>query len=294
MHFHSASLCWCVSQLLLVFLLSNTHLTSSFTMNTQRVCPTGLQVAMSTQSQTTRKKFFSVMASTSFAGSLLVLQTEPTNALVKGSAPPEGYGKIKSQAPKEGASLDKSAEPSTIAEGSMEAAEGELSFTPSGVRFKDMVLGSGQEVGSDSKVSLRYRILRSGKRSYDGISGEGSLIFGLGYGEDDDKVGDALKVGMGSGKMVKALEDGLIGAKAGGVRRVLVRPDMGWQKSDLEACAPKLDLGATGTVPGAITYTEGCMDLDLLPSPRTFQAKRKLARRFDESLIAEIEVVSVE
>eukprot|EP00638_Chattonella_subsalsa_P005527 CAMPEP_0117758762 /NCGR_PEP_ID=MMETSP0947-20121206/15600_1 /TAXON_ID=44440 /ORGANISM="Chattonella subsalsa, Strain CCMP2191" /LENGTH=228 /DNA_ID=CAMNT_0005579069 /DNA_START=285 /DNA_END=971 /DNA_ORIENTATION=- len=228
----------------------------------------------------------------------MVVSPGVSNALVKGSAPPEGYGRIKKEEgqSKNIATAREEANLEIEREKQLEAEAGQTyTYTASNVRYKDMVEGTGAEVKSGSTVQFRHRVLRLGKRAYDGISGEGSTIFSYGYGEDDDKEGATLESIVGYGKFVAAVDEAIIGMKAGGVRRVLVRPDKGWNKASVDPrCAPTVDLGKTGTVPGGITFTEGCMDLTLLPAPIGFQAQRKFARRFDEALIAEIEIVGVQ
>ena len=51
-----------------------------------------------------------------------------------------------------------------------------------------------------------------------------------GDGEDDDKVGSTLRVdALGSGSLVAALDDALVGMRVGGRRRVQVKPERGWK-----------------------------------------------------------------
>lgn len=57
-----------------------------------------------------------------------------------------------------------------------------------GDRYRDIVVGSGGKALADGDTcAIRYRALRLGKRSRDGLSGEASTVFSFGYGEDDDK-----------------------------------------------------------------------------------------------------------
>lgn len=54
-------------------------------------------------------------------------------------------------------------------------------------------------------------------------------------------------------------------------------------------------MGSAVGLPGAyVTEMESCMDVFRLPAPTSFQAKRKLSRRFDGTLVLEIEAVKVE
>ena len=56
------------------------------------------------------------------------------------------------------------------------------------------MVGTGAAIAQGSAADIKYRVLRLGKRSRDGLSGEASLVFSFGYGEDDDKESDVLNV----------------------------------------------------------------------------------------------------
>ena len=94
--------------------------------------------------------------------------------------------------------------------------------------------------------------------------------------------------------------------KPGGRRRVLVRPERGWRE-ETGACAAgsqsltldaaqrttaqdgnlvfKADIGA------AIENENACQNKEALPQPRSYGAKARFGRRFDESLLVELELV---
>jgi FKBP-type peptidyl-prolyl cis-trans isomerase 2 len=61
---------------------------------------------------------------------------------------------------------------------------------------------------------------------------EASPVFSLGYGEDDDNDTATLTFNIGQGNVVAAIDSGLIGTKAGGRRRINVRPERGWKLPD--------------------------------------------------------------
>ena len=120
----------------------------------------------------------------------------------------------------------------------------------------------------------------------------------IGYGEDDDKEGDKIDISMVNSNLIPALRSGLIGMKAGGKRRILVRPERGWfiggtctdalESSDINS------LAANFIVPGTKIEDAGrCLDTTRIPSPVSYSAKRRMNRRFDESLILEVDVVSI-
>lgn len=105
--------------------------------------------------------------------------------------------------------------------------------TKAGDAYRDLVVGTGKEVVMPgAAVDIKYRVLRLGKRSSDGLSGEASPVFSFGYGEDEDKESDVTTLYIGSGSVVPALDDALRGMKTGGRRRINVRPERGWKLPD--------------------------------------------------------------
>jgi len=59
-----------------------------------------------------------------------------------------------------------------------------------GTKFLDVEgPGNSNKVAeAGDSVDMHYRVLKIGKRSYDGLSGEGTVVFPRGYAlEDDDK-----------------------------------------------------------------------------------------------------------
>lgn len=182
--------------------------------------------------------------------------------------------------------------------------------TAGGDRYRDLIVGDGgKEVAQGDAVDIRYRVMRLGPKARDGLSGEGQTIFSFGFGEDDDKEGDKLPVKLAGRSLVPGVNDALVGMKPGGRRRVLVRPERGWRDTsgtcaigeakgvgDLNAVQTrnmaqdgnlvfKADIGA------AIENENACQDKNALPQPRSYGAKARFGRRFDESLLVELDVV---
>jgi len=127
-------------------------------------------------------------------------------------------------------------------------------------------------------------------------SASGIHFTSLGYGEDDDKEGSSLTIKLGQNKLIAALEEGMPGMQAGGKRRILVVPSngKGWKKINEKDCSTLFDVGLASGIPGAvITKVEDCIDLNLEPRPVSYGARRRMARRFDEALVAEVEVIDV-
>ena len=155
-------------------------------------------------------------------------------------------------------------------------------------------------------VEIRYRVMRLGPKSNDSLSGEGQTIFSLGYGEDDDKEGDALPVQLAGETLVPGVNDALLGMQPGGRRRVLVRPERGWRvqtgacargeekgMTDLNELTKRVDAQDGNLVfkadIGAAIENENACQNKALPQPRSYGAKARFGRRFDESLLVEVD-----
>lgn len=222
------------------------------------------------------------------AAALLCVSTcgpAPAYALIKGSAPPP------KMAPKERKckSIDECEALGAQKEAARDAEAGELTFerTGGGDRYRDLTIGTGKPARAGDAVTIRYRVMRLGTKARDGLTGEGQTIFSLGFGEDDDKEGDVLPVRVSPEGLVAGVQDALIGMQAGGRRRVLVRPERGW-KDQTAACAGivfKADIGA------AVENEAACITKDKQPLPRSYGAKQRFARRFDESLLVELDLI---
>jgi hypothetical protein len=128
--------------------------------------------------QASRRQMLQGMAIASWA---LLLSPQPSQALVKGNAPPSKQ-KPSGDKPK-CVNLEECQEQAE--KRAQELRESEESGPPpmvtsSGMRYKDMEDGSGPKVKLGDEVKLYYKVLKGGKRSYDGISGEGTVVFSRG------------------------------------------------------------------------------------------------------------------
>ncbi|KAJ1632357.1 hypothetical protein T492DRAFT_989762 [Pavlovales sp. CCMP2436] len=162
--------------------------------------------------------------------------------------------------------------------------------TKGGDRYVDTEVGTGAALGAGGVGLVRYRVLRQGKRSRDGLSGEASLIYSLGYGEDEDKVGDTVELRLGTGKLVAALDEGLLGMKTGGRRRINVRPERGWKLPDAQCLTTYTDMTIVPTT--KVQENDACFSQGV-PAPNNYAQRRRMLRRYDETLIVDCELVKV-
>ena len=234
--------------------------------------------------------------------------SSPANALVKGNAPPTsmkpaGSGKPKCSNVEECQALAEQKE-----QEEREAAtvnQTPVQKTATGVIYRDYEEGSGPAIKDGDKVTLYYKVLKLGKRSYDGLSGEGTVVFSRGYNLEDDekKIGDkSFTTTVGALSNIAALNEALIGMKQGGVRRFAVFPQKGWRKPDSRCDGGPGGSGQGGdlrtdyvVVPTAqLVEQEACFDTTRQPFPATYAQQRRMAQRFDQNLIMLVEVASVQ
>jgi len=237
-----------------------------------------------------------------------VSSLQPAQALVKGNAPP----------PKKSATTALKCtnvdECQKIAEQKEQELkeERELNSTPTlvtkkGTRYKDLELGDPDKgvVEDGNEVTLIYKVLKLGKRSYDGISGEGTVVFSRGYGLEDDETALGTKsfvTTVGSVQNIRALNDAIVGMNVNGMRRFSVQPQAGWEKPTKLCDGGPGGQGAGGdlktdyvVVPTAtMVSTETCFDNTKLPFPISYGEQRRMAQRFDQALIMEVQVLKVD
>ena len=130
-----------------------------------------------------RRKFISQTTATGLA--YFGLRTENADALVKGNAPPPPKKKVSDEDKPKCRNIEECqemAEKAAIAEEAIEKANAEPAMTASkGTRYRDIEVGtSGITAKPGSDVSVYFKVLKLGKRSYDGLSGEGTVVFSRG------------------------------------------------------------------------------------------------------------------
>lgn len=241
-----------------------------------------------------------------FLGSV-ILVASPANALVKGNAPPPKALSSVTDKPK-----CTNVEECQAAAATREQAERELTaasgvsykVAPGGVKYVEIKDGNGSTVRDGDEVELFYKVLKLGKRSYDGISGEGTVVFSRGYGLEDDENKPGVKsfiTVVGGYNNIRALNSALIGMKENGIRRIAVFPQDGWRKPGRECDGGPGGSGKGGDlktdyvlVPTAtMVASEACFDSSKQPFPTSYAEQRRMAQRFDQSLIMEVEVFRI-
>eukprot|EP00591_Stephanopyxis_turris_P003319 CAMPEP_0195514646 /NCGR_PEP_ID=MMETSP0794_2-20130614/5969_1 /TAXON_ID=515487 /ORGANISM="Stephanopyxis turris, Strain CCMP 815" /LENGTH=296 /DNA_ID=CAMNT_0040642927 /DNA_START=124 /DNA_END=1014 /DNA_ORIENTATION=- len=233
--------------------------------------------------------------------------SNPAQALVKGNAPPPKKSSsvekkcINVEQCQEMADLEQDKELAKLKENAKP-----LSTAPGGSRYVDMEEGKadGKIAKKGNVATIRYKVLKLGKRSYDGVSGEGTVVFSRGYGLEDDETAPNQKsftFTISDPQVILALSDGILGMKEGGTRRIGILPQMGWERADKLCDGGPGGKSAGGDlktdyviVPTAtMVATETCFDKSKLPFPSTYAEQRRMAQRFDQSLIVELELVEI-
>lgn len=252
-----------------------------------------------------RRKFLEIF---SLIGTTAVVSPLPGNALVKGNAPPP---KKKATEERKCVNVEECQEMAerlaTEKDEEMKLNAVPSRLAPGGTRYLDIesVDDSSLALAKAGDVAtIHYKVLKLGKRSYDGLSGEGTVVFSRGYGLEDDESKPGQKsftFTVGDSTVVAALNDALPGMKKGEIRRLAVLPQMGWEKADRSCDGGPGGQGAGGDiktdyvlVPTAtMVATETCFDKSKLPFPERYDQQRRMAQRFDQSLIMEVELVNV-
>ena len=122
-----------------------------------------------------------VLHGMALAGFALLASPLASNALVKGVAPPPPK-KASGDKPK-CTNVEECQEMAYKREQEMREVQEEgppPKTTAGGLRYRDMEDGSGVAIKDGDEVLLHYKVLKLGKRSYDGLSGEGTVVFSRG------------------------------------------------------------------------------------------------------------------
>ena len=140
----------------------------------------------------------SVLQSAAMVAATTLSNPLASHALVKGNAPPPKASPPGSSSEKKCRNVEECQEQAErLAQQKLEEEMANATppkVAPGGSRYKDIVevgaggSSEGEEQGSSGirvakageTVELRYKVLKLGKRSYDGLSGEGTVVFSRG------------------------------------------------------------------------------------------------------------------
>jgi hypothetical protein len=131
-----------------------------------------------------------------------------------------------------------------------------------------------------------------------------AITFFSGYGLEDDEKDPFTKsfdTTVGGMSNIAALNDALVGMQAGGTRRFAVLPQQGWEKATAACDGGPGGKGSGGelrtdyvVVPTAtMVEQEACFNMSKQPFPASYAQQRRMAQRFDQSLIMEVQVASI-
>jgi FKBP-type peptidyl-prolyl cis-trans isomerase len=93
---------------------------------------------------------------------------------------------------------------------------------PTKLEKEDIVVGTGREAKSGDTVHVQYT---------------GTLMNGEKFDSSYDHGGTPFKVALGKGEVIKGWDEGLVGVKVGGKRKLLIPPDLGY---GAEGSPPKI------------------------------------------------------
>lgn len=98
--------------------------------------------------------------------------------------------------------------------------------TPSGLKYLDMVDGSGEEAKTGNTVSVHYI---------------GTLEDGTKFDSSRDR-GQPFKFGLGAGQVIKGWDEGVAGMKVGGRRQLIIPPALGYGSRGIGPIPPNSTL----------------------------------------------------
>ncbi len=118
------------------------------------------------------------------------------------------------------------AQASPSAEASASSVQGTQSAMPSGLNIEDIQVGSGPEVKSGDTVTINYK---------------GTLTDGTKFDSSYDR-GTPFTTQIGVGQVIKGWDEGVIGMKVGGRRRLTIPPDLAYGDQDVPGIPPNSTL----------------------------------------------------
>ena len=87
----------------------------------------------------------------------------------------------------------------------------DMTTTPSGLQYKDVVVGEGAEAVAGKTVEVHYTGTLDDGTQFDSSRSRGPFSFRL-----------------GGGQVIKGWDEGVAGMKVGGVRKLTIPPELGY------------------------------------------------------------------
>ncbi|NJS40934.1 FKBP-type peptidyl-prolyl cis-trans isomerase [Candidatus Gracilibacteria bacterium] len=88
--------------------------------------------------------------------------------------------------------------------------------------IEDIVVGTGQEINTGDTANFHY---------------EGFLIDGTKFDSSRDR-GEPFEVPVGSGMVIKGWDEGLVGMKVGGKRKLTIPPELAYGSREIPGLIP--------------------------------------------------------
>jgi FKBP-type peptidyl-prolyl cis-trans isomerase len=117
--------------------------------------------------------------------------------------------------------------PAPKAEAPAEKTKDGFIVTKSGLKYKDIKVGTGPEVKAGDVVVVNYK---------------GWLDNGTVFDSSKKPGGQPISVPVGRGQVIKGWDEGLQGMKKGGVRELTIPPDLGYGSDDMGTIPPNSTL----------------------------------------------------
>lgn len=102
------------------------------------------------------------------------------------------------------------------------AAEEAMVTTPSGLQYVDLVLGSGREAHAGETTIVHYT---------------GTLTDGTKFDSSKDRK-EPFSFRLGAGRVIKGWDEGVEGMKIGGIRKLVIPPQLGYGSRGAGSAVP--------------------------------------------------------
>jgi len=106
-------------------------------------------------------------------------------------------------------------------------AAGKWITLPSGLRYRDIVVGTGAQAAANSRVTVHYKGWLDNGKVFDSSRKPGAGPFSF---------------RLGTGSVIKGWDEGVNGMKVGGIRELIIPPALGYGDEDQGVIPPNSTL----------------------------------------------------